>query len=83
MALSFLFPSNIPVILSARLMKSDWLDYVNAVLLLILLRLTKLKIYWKTYFLLPNKIVKLINKPIYILQKRHNFKNRIISKLKG
>ena len=32
-------------------MKSDFLDYINAFILLILLRVAKLKIFWRLYFL--------------------------------
>ena len=81
-ALRWLFPSKIPTILGPRIMKSDFLDYINAFILLILLRVAKLKIFWRLYFLFPSKFVALINKPINFLQKRYNLLQRILKKIK-
>ena len=81
-ALRWLFPSKIPTILGPRIMKSDFLDYINAFILLILLRVAKLKIFWRLYFLFPSKFVALINKPINFLQKRYNLLQRILKKSK-
>ena len=62
-------------------MKSDFLDYINAFILLILLRVAKLK-YLEIIFLFPSKFVALINKPINFLQKRYNLLQRILKKSK-
>ena len=63
-------------------MKSDFLDYINAFILLILLRVAKLKIFWRLYFLFPSKFVALINKPINFFKKRYNLLQRILKKIK-
>ncbi len=80
-ALKALFPAKIPRIEGARLIKTDILDYINAFVLLVLLRITRLRLYWKIVKKLPSNIVILINKPVYFLQKRHNLQKRIVKKL--
>jgi coenzyme F420 hydrogenase subunit beta len=80
LALGSMFTAQVPKIKSARLMKNDLLDYINAFTMLLMVRLAKYRWYWKFFCASPSGIVRLLNKPVYVLQKRNNLGQRIIRK---
>jgi len=80
MFFGWLFTARVPNIKSAKLMNNDLLDYINAFLMLLMVRLAKYRWYWKLFCASPSGVVQLLNKPVYVLQKRNNLGLRIIRK---
>ena len=76
-----LFTGNVPIIKNATLIKSDFVDYFAAFVMLALYRVSKLPIFWRINNQLPTKLINIYTKPINFIMKRNHILLRVFKKI--
>lgn len=78
---SRLFSADVPNIKNAKLMTSDFVDYLAAILMFVVYYVTKLEWFWKLNAKLSTKVIHCYTKPINFILKRNKIISRITKKL--